>query len=63
MFNWKEEDTDIDSIVNPKVCLLEGDSLNFVKNPLAYLITSKLRVDITKDNESFSVTCCFHFDD
>jgi hypothetical protein len=58
-FNWKE-DSYIDSIANPKVCLA-GESLNFVNDPLAYLITAKLGVDVT-DNESFSVTCCFHFD-
>eukprot|EP00978_Attheya_sp_CCMP212_P013730 scaffold34570_cov55-Attheya_sp.AAC.1 len=59
-FNWKEN-KHIDSIANPKDCL-EGDSLNFVNDPFAYLVTSKLGVDIT-DNESFSATCCFHFDD
>jgi hypothetical protein len=58
-FKWKE-DSQIDSIANPKVCLA-GESLNFVNDPLAYLITAKLGVDVT-DNESFSLTCCFHFD-
>eukprot|EP00978_Attheya_sp_CCMP212_P032770 scaffold129468_cov57-Attheya_sp.AAC.1 len=61
-FKWKEDtDVDVDGIANSKVCH-EGNSLNFVNDPLAYLVTSKLGVDIT-DNESFSVTCCFHFDD
>jgi hypothetical protein len=54
------EDSPMDSIANPNVCLA-GESLDFVNDPLAYIITGKLGVDVT-DNESFSVTCCFHFD-